>query len=165
MQEKPKRKRYKCAIFNLEFFIRDRKLLTISFGTIKDNELQCLLRYPHEDYGNGDPAHFSNLLDIYVGGKDPHFDTALRMHGTPFQIAIWKACMQIPFGQTRSYRELAAMAGYPRAVRAAGSALSKNPLPLIVPCHRVIRSDGSPGAFTGGRDLKIVLINHEKGLI
>lgn len=164
MREKLKRERYKSSIFNLEFVIQEQRLLAVSFGAIKDDELKRLLRYDHEDCGKGDPALFPTLLDIYAKGKDPHFDTALRMYGTPFQIAVWKACMQIPFGQTRSYRELAAMAGYPRAVRAVGTALSKNPLPLIVPCHRVIRSDGSSGAFTGGADLKIALINHEKGL-
>lgn len=85
---------------------------------------------------------------------------------TPFRQAVWRACMRIPEGQTRSYKWIAAQIGKPGAVRAVGSALGKNPFAPVVPCHRVIKSDGSPGGFSapGGLAAKIKLLKKEKAL-
>ena len=85
---------------------------------------------------------------------------------TPFQRAVWLACMSIPKGQTRSYKWLAEKIGRPRAVRAVGSALGKNPFAPLVPCHRVIKSDGTPGGFSaaGGLKAKIRLLKKEKAI-
>jgi methylated-DNA-[protein]-cysteine S-methyltransferase len=82
---------------------------------------------------------------------------------TPFQRAVWKACMRIPAGQTRSYKWIAEMIGRPGAVRAVGSALGRNPFAPVVPCHRVIRSDGTPGGFSapGGVKAKLKLLQKE----
>ena len=82
---------------------------------------------------------------------------------TPFQRAVWLACMEIPEGQTRSYRWIAECIGHPKAARAVGSALSKNPFAPLVPCHRVIRSDGTAGGFSapGGLKAKIKLLKLE----
>ncbi len=87
----------------------------------------------------------------------------MRSH-TPFRQAVWKACMAIPAGQTRSYKWIAEQIGRPGAVRAVGSALGKNPFAPIVPCHRVIRSDGNPGGFSapGGVKAKLKLLKKEK---
>jgi len=83
---------------------------------------------------------------------------------TPFQLAVWTACMAIPRGQTRSYGWIAKHIGRPKAARAVGAALGKNPFAPLVPCHRVIRSDGSPGGFSapGGLNAKIQLLKKEK---
>jgi len=83
---------------------------------------------------------------------------------TPFQRAVWRACMAIPRGQTRSYGWIARRIGRPNAARAVGSALGKNPFAPFVPCHRVIKSDGSPGGFSapGGLKAKLRLLNREK---
>jgi O-6-methylguanine DNA methyltransferase len=85
---------------------------------------------------------------------------------TPFQRAVWKACMTIPSGETRSYKWIAEKIGRPGSVRAVGNALGKNPFAPLVPCHRVIRSDGSPGGFSGpgGTRAKIGLLKKEKAL-
>lgn len=83
---------------------------------------------------------------------------------TPFQRAVWRACMEIPPGETRSYGWIARRIGRPGAARAVGSALGKNPFAPVVPCHRVIRSDGSPGGFSapGGLKAKLRLLKAEK---
>ena len=85
---------------------------------------------------------------------------------TPFQQAVWRACMGIPAGQTRSYKWIAEKIGKPGAVRAVGSALGKNPFAPVVPCHRVIKSDGTMGGFSapGGVTAKIKLLKKEKAL-
>ncbi len=85
---------------------------------------------------------------------------------TPFQRAVWKACMMIPEGQTRSYKWIAEKIGRPGAVRAVGSALGKNPFAPVVPCHRVIRSDGALGGFSapGGPRAKARLLKREGSL-
>ncbi len=83
---------------------------------------------------------------------------------TPFQQAVWRACMEIPAGETRSYGWIAARIGRPGAARAVGSALGKNPFAPFVPCHRVIRADGTPGGFSapGGVKAKLRLLGKEK---
>jgi O-6-methylguanine DNA methyltransferase len=81
---------------------------------------------------------------------------------TPFQLAVWQACSRIPWGQTRSYKGIAAEIRKPAAVRAVGNALGNNPLPIIVPCHRVTRADGSVGGFSAGPQLKRRLIELEQ---
>ena len=86
---------------------------------------------------------------------------ALAPAGSRFQRQIWEVTQQIPPGDVLSYGELACRAGSPRAARAAGSAMARNPIPLFVPCHRVVRSDGSLGGFGGGLPLKVKLLKHE----
>ncbi len=99
----------------------------------------------------------------YCEGKRRVFDFSLSIEGTIFQQAIYKALKDISFGETLSYKQLAECAGYPKAARAVGQAMANNRLLLVVPCHRVIASNGDLGGFTGGLDLKQYLLNHEKG--
>ncbi len=103
----------------------------------------------------------------YFEGKLEEFDVVLDLHGTPFQVEVWKALCTIPFGATASYGELARDIRRPSAVRAVGSANGRNPVSIIVPCHRVIGSDGSLTGYGGGLDRKRFLLDHEarvKGL-
>lgn len=94
-------------------------------------------------------------LLAYFNGKLKRFSLPLDfLWGTNFQQAVWKGLLTIPYGETRSYRWLAEKVGSPRAFRAAGQANGKNPIPIVIPCHRVISADGSLGGFTGGLDLK-----------
>lgn len=98
----------------------------------------------------------------YFAGERAGFDVALDMSGgTAFQRRVWRACARIPYGQVRSYGELAGMAGRPRSARAVGGAMGANPLPIVVPCHRVIRSDGSLGGFGSGLPIKKKLLRLE----
>ncbi len=87
-----------------------------------------------------------------------------NIHFTPFQLRVWEAALKIPFGQTRSYSWVAGQIGSPRAARAVGSALKKNPYPLIIPCHRVVRSGGDIGEYSQGRKAKGRLLELEKGI-
>ena len=104
-------------------------------------------------------------LARYFAGEAVRFDVPLDLSaGTAFQRAVWRACARIPYGDTRSYGELARLAGRPGAARAAGGAMHANPLPIIVPCHRVIRSDGSLGGFGLGISLKKKLLRLEGAL-
>ncbi len=97
----------------------------------------------------------------YFAGERTTFDLPLAPTGTPFQRAVWNMLAQIPFGSTWSYSELATRAGSPKAVRAVGAANGRNPLPIVLPCHRVIGSDGSLTGFGGGLPLKQFLLEHE----
>lgn len=86
----------------------------------------------------------------------------LDLRGTPFQLAVWSALLEIPRGKTLSYAQLARAIGKPKAVRAVGSACGANPLPFLVPCHRILRSDGSLGGFAFGSTMKQQLLDREK---
>lgn len=108
---------------------------------------------------------FDNLIQrcrIYFGGHRVTFPDQLDLSGaTTFQRQVWEITRLIPYGETRSYAWVAEQIGQPRAVRAVGQALGKNPLPIIIPCHRVIASDGKLGGFSGGVEMKKRLLSLE----
>jgi O-6-methylguanine DNA methyltransferase len=114
-----------------------------------------------------DPGRFAELtgrLQAYARGDAITFDdVALDLRGTPFQIAAWQAARAIPRGQTRSYKQIAATLGRPGASRAVGAAMAANPVTIIIPCHRVIGSDGGLRGFGGGLPLKEYLLALERG--
>ncbi len=97
----------------------------------------------------------------YLEGKRTEFDLPLDLRGTPFQIAVWSALLEIPYGETRSYQQIANAIGRPRAVRAVGAANGANPVAIVVPCQRVIASDGTLHGYGGGLDLKARLLAME----
>jgi methylated-DNA-[protein]-cysteine S-methyltransferase len=101
-------------------------------------------------------------LNEYFAGKRKAFSIALDMRGTQFQKNVWEALLAIPFGETRSYGQLAKQLGNPRASRAVGAANGRNPVSIIVPCHRVIGSSGKLTGFAGGLDTKAHLLGLEK---
>jgi methylated-DNA-[protein]-cysteine S-methyltransferase len=111
------------------------------------------------------PERFADLrrrLRAYFNGRDVDFPDELDLEGaTFFQRKVWQAARLIPRGETRSYAWLAGRIGQPRAARAVGQALGRNPLPVIVPCHRVLASDGGLGGFSGGLDMKRLLLGLE----
>ena len=97
-------------------------------------------------------------LEEYFAGARRTFTVPLDFAGTDFQNRVWNALRTIPFGRTCSYRQIAAQIGRPRAVRAVGAANGRNPIPIIVPCHRVIGADGTLTGFTGGLGIKARLL-------
>ena len=113
------------------------------------------------------PGAFTELIErlhAYFRGEWVDFDDRLDLSaGTPFQRAVWMATRRIGYGQTRTYRWVAGEVGRPLAARAVGQALGANPLPLVVPCHRVIGSDGGLAGFGGGLEMKRYLLNLEQG--
>ena len=100
-------------------------------------------------------------LEQYFKGKRQAFDIVLDLHLPPFYQKILMEVSKIPFGTTVSYRDVAVLAGNPKAVRAAGTANAKNPVPIFIPCHRVLSSDGTLGGYGGGLDLKKRLLLYE----
>ena len=97
-------------------------------------------------------------LSEYFGGKRTRFTVKLAPQGTPFQRSVWKAIAHVRFGQTIAYGELAERAGYPRSARAAGAATGRNPIGIIVPCHRIVGSNGSLTGYAGGLAKKRALL-------
>jgi methylated-DNA-[protein]-cysteine S-methyltransferase len=102
-------------------------------------------------------------LTAYFAGRLRAFDLPLAPAGTPFQQRVWQALRAIPYGATESYRGLAARLGDPRAVRAVAAAVGRNPLSIVVPCHRVIGADGSLVGYAGGLETKRLLLRLEAG--
>ena len=106
-------------------------------------------------------AEAKKQLDEYFQGARQDFSLPLKMQGTPFQMQVWEALQKIPYGQTRSYGDVAAMIGNPKACRAVGTANRNNHIAIFVPCHRVINMSGSLGGFGGRPQLKRALLRVE----
>lgn len=103
-------------------------------------------------------------LGEYFAGDRRSFDLPLDLHGTPFQLDVWRALAEIPYGETRTYAIQAASIGRPTAVRAVGAANGRNPVSIVLPCHRVVGSDGSLTGFAGGLAAKASLLSLEGAL-
>lgn len=121
-------------------------------------------RPPEESFGDRDASPFGEAisqLEAYFAGELTEFDLPMRLDGTPFQRTVWQQLQLIPYGETRTYGELAAALGKPNASRAVGLANGKNPIGVIVPCHRVIGAGGSLTGYGGGLDRKQRLLAFE----
>ena len=122
---------------------------------------------PHPEWREDAAQHAPQLaqartqLDEYFAGRRTQFEIALDLHGTPFQQSVWRALMDIDYGETISYGELARRIANPKAVRAVGWANGRNPVSIVVPCHRVIGADGSLTGYGGGVDRKQFLLELE----
>ena len=104
-------------------------------------------------------------LEQYFAGERQQFDLPLDFQGTAFQQQVWQALLEIPYGETRSYKDIALQIGNQKAVRAVGAANGRNPISIIAPCHRVIGSGGALVGFAGGLDKKQILLSLEQGQI
>ncbi|MEW6747303.1 MAG: methylated-DNA--[protein]-cysteine S-methyltransferase [Planctomycetota bacterium] len=111
--------------------------------------------------GGAAPAEVVAQLSEYFAGDRRLFELPIRPLGSAFQQRIWRCLERIPYGETRSYGEVAEAAGAPRAARAVGLACGANPLPIVIPCHRVLAAGGRPGGFGGGLELKRRLLELE----
>ncbi|XUL92210.1 methylated-DNA--[protein]-cysteine S-methyltransferase [Streptomyces galilaeus] len=123
-------------------------------------------RPPEESFGTPDDTPFTEAtaqLQAYFAGESKEFTLELRLHGTPFQRTVWDQLRRIPYGETRSYGDLADALGNPGASRAVGLANGKNPIGIIVPCHRVVGANGSLTGYGGGLDRKQRLLDFESG--
>ncbi|BCS82037.1 methylated-DNA--[protein]-cysteine S-methyltransferase [Anaerocellum diazotrophicum] len=130
----------------------DDSIVSVQFVTKKDEEeLIC-------------PVVKEAILQLeeYFEGKRTNFELKLQLQGTEFQKRVWSKLIDVPFGSVISYRELAKKVGMPQGSRAVGNAVGKNPAVIIVPCHRVIKSDGTLGGFSAGIDKKKWLLEHER---
>ncbi|ALV32494.1 methylated-DNA--[protein]-cysteine S-methyltransferase [Streptomyces sp. CdTB01] len=123
-------------------------------------------RPPQETFGDRDDGllgEAKDQLNAYFSGELTEFTLELHLHGTPFQRTVWDQLRRIPYGETRSYGELADALGSPGASRAVGLANGKNPIGIIVPCHRVVGADGSLTGYGGGLPRKRRLLDFERG--
>jgi len=122
---------------------------------------------PESDWRKDDRAFgdVKKQLDEYFAGKRKAFDLKLAPTGTAFQRDVLAALQQIPYGETRSYQDVASGVGRPKAVRAVGAANGRNPLPIVIPCHRVIGANGNLTGFGGGLPVKKYLLELERGQV
>lgn len=119
-------------------------------------------------FGDRDDAALADAaaqLRAYFAGERTTFDLRLDPVGTPFQLRVWEALREIPYGETRTYGWIAARIGQPTAVRAVGLANSRNPISIVVPCHRVVGSSGSLTGYAGGLVCKRTLLDLESGAL
>lgn len=113
---------------------------------------------------NDDPVLGMNIfdeLDSYFAGKSKKINLKFKPDGSEFQRMIWNVLLEIPYGETTSYSKIAERAGKPKAARAVGTACKSNPIPILIPCHRVIGKNGSLTGYAGGLDNKIILLEIE----
>jgi methylated-DNA-[protein]-cysteine S-methyltransferase len=127
----------------------DEALLSLAFGSTEEKGQSPILDQVKRE------------LDEYWDGKRTVFSVPLNAVGTPFQQKVWQALLTIAYGETRSYGQIAAQIGNPKACRAVGMANNRNPISIIIPCHRVIGSDGRLVGYGGGLDKKVWLLDFE----
>jgi len=146
---------YESPLGTLEICANEEGLLSISFWDDVQNK----------DMESSDNEHIISCisqLDEYFTGVRHEFDIPLIFKGTEFQNKVWRELLNIPFGEIRSYQQIATAIGNPKSVRAVGAANGKNPITIIVPCHRVIGADGNLIGYGGGLWRKKWLLDHEK---
>lgn len=157
--------KYKNHLGNFTGIFRDRTILMLFLPGVNEEILSFRLQkagIPEDIIVNRDTCQdqFTKEINDYFAGSVSMLKTPYELSGTPFQVKVWNAVSKIPYGNTVTYGDIACEIGNPNACRAVGSACGANPLPIIIPCHRV-RGQNSPGGFTGGMFLKKQLLNLE----
>lgn len=154
-------KTFDSPVGKLKLVARGSKLAAILWENDKPGRVR--LGPMREDEGSPVLAQAERQLDEYFAGKRSRFDLPLEFAGTVFQRKVWQALLTIPFGETRSYTDIAKQIGSAKAVRAVGAANGRNPISIVVPCHRVIGASGDLTGFAGGVDVKRKLLDLECG--
>jgi methylated-DNA-[protein]-cysteine S-methyltransferase len=136
----------------------------LSFGVNEEKFLEELTTagFPHARPDQTFNQGVLQEIQDYFAGKVTSFSSPLHLQGRSFDMRVWQALQRIPLGETRFYEEIARAIGNPRACRAVGSANGRNPIPLLIPCHRVIRKDGGLGGFSSGTKIKEWLLHFEQ---
>jgi methylated-DNA-[protein]-cysteine S-methyltransferase len=165
-----KRKELNCAYKIIQSPVGDLKLVASPRGLVavlweKDDPKRVRLSPLVNDYNHPILGETERQLKEYFQGQRKSFSLKLDLIGTRFQNEVWQALLKIPFGETRSYGQLARLLGNPRAMRAVGAANGKNPISIIVPCHRVIGASGKLIGFAGGLKIKALLLQLEGNTI
>lgn len=147
----------------------DKGLCSIEFNGESPEALPALERWAVKQMGSGCklleggalPEEAAGQLQEYFSGGRNGFSLPLDLRGTAFQLRVWEALSKIPYGEIRSYKQIAEAIGSPKAVRAVGGANNRNPVPVIIPCHRVIGAGGDMVGYGGGLPIKHFLLRHE----
>ena len=149
-------KRIASPVGNLTLAATDDGLAAILWEN--DRPGRVPLRAAAEEHGHPVLVETERQLNEYFAGRRTRFDLKLDVSGTAFQRTVWNALLAIPFGETRSYAQIARQIGNPTAARAVGAANSRNPVSIVTPCHRVVGSSGALTGFAGGLDVKAHLL-------
>jgi AraC family transcriptional regulator, regulatory protein of adaptative response / methylated-DNA-[protein]-cysteine methyltransferase len=154
-----------CPLGRLLLGVTERGVCAVYLGAI-DEPLEKAL---HKEYpaarierADGEPLPWLTELLEHLAGQRPHLDLPVDVQATAFQCRVWQELRKIPYGQTRTYSEIAAALGQPKAVRAVGRACATNPVSVVIPCHRVLRGDGTLGGYRWGLDRKQALLDQER---
>lgn len=155
--------RFQTNICDLNIYFDENFIYAISFKREKDKRIEKyinknigeILEVSEENFG------YKEEIIKYLNGDLNKISIPVKFFGTSFQNKVWKELLNIPYGETITYKEMAERIGHPKAYRAVGGALNKNPISIIVPCHRVIGSNGKLTGFGGGIDLKEKLLELE----
>ena len=148
----------KNAFYNFEFGI-----LKISYTEKVVVEVKTVEKADGKDeHSELSNTVYEQICD-YMAGRRKSFDIPYELNGTEFQKRVWDELSKIPYGETRTYKQIAEAAGNPKSSRAVGAANGKNPIWIVIPCHRVIGADGSLTGYAGGLELKKALLRIEKG--
>ncbi len=141
----------------LEIEERQEKITAIRFAKY----------YQHPEDGSLILQEAKWQLEAYFEGKRKDFNLPLHFDCSDFTKEVYRALMNTPYGSTITYKDLASLAGNPKAARAVGTAMKQNPFPVVVPCHRILKDDGSLGEYSGGQGIKTKqwLLDHEKGVL
>jgi methylated-DNA-[protein]-cysteine S-methyltransferase len=134
----------------------ERGIVSVSFVDSIDPEAACKTKTVQRCI---------TQLSQYFGGRRTRFSVPLSLQGTAFRLLVWQALTKVPFGTTASYSRLARAIGRPRAAHAVGRAVGHNPIAIIIPCHRIVGSDGSLTGYAGGLDRKQWLLEHEQRVL
>lgn len=154
---------YNSPLGNMVIMEEDNAIIRLSLCTQKPEFLE--ISHSPDPMSHTTTTLIENAksqLTEYFQGTRQIFDLPLNPSGTSFQKKVWQALCQIPYGQTRSYKEIALAIDNPKGCRAVGMANNRNPIMLIIPCHRVIGSNGTLVGYAGGLDIKEWLLEHEK---
>lgn len=145
---------YDTEIGRIKISEKDEKIIGLVFSDYKkEDEIEKETELIKKAY---------TQLEEYLSGKRTEFNIEIEMIGTEFQKKVWKELLNIPYGETRSYKDIAIAIGNEKACRAVGNANNKNPIAIIVPCHRVVGSNGSMTGYAGGLNIKEKLLKIEK---
>lgn len=149
-------------------FYYETVLGTIGVAEVNDQITHLFFeveKFPQNDYEKKETpilAEAGRQIKEYFEGKRREFDLPIAPVGTEFMLRVWKALQEIPYGETRSYKDIAALAGHSKAYRAVGMANNRNPISIVIPCHRVIGANGALVGYGGGLDKKVFLLDLEK---
>ena len=143
-------------IGNLEIVTEDDQLAAVIFTKKKVGK--AIVK-------NAFQKKIEKALDQYLALKPEHVMVPVEIRGTSFQMAVWEQIAKIPYGKTKTYTDIAKAVGRPKAVRAVGTACGANPVPIFIPCHRVLPSSGGYGNYAGGKDKKEFLLQLENAIL